>query len=219
MSNNSNQAKYINHFCGYWDVRNNRWSREGSFTYEDDMNETYQTCGFNHLTSFAVLFEFSKDDTQVYSHVIEEVVATGIVISIISLIFGLVVCVILWNKTSLDKEKILVHANLMLAMAVAYIVTFGSKWASSNQIACHTVTILRYNMLMTVFCCMLVEALHLYRMIVLVFGIERNFRVVYIVIGWGAPMLMTTITAAIGREHLYDPERYSLQNAVLIFYG
>ncbi|XP_072014662.1 adhesion G-protein coupled receptor D1-like [Amphiura filiformis] len=62
-------------------------------------------------------------------------------------------------------------------------------------------------MLMSVFCCMLVEALHLYRMIVLVFGIERNFRATYVVISWGVPIIMTTITATIGRENLHDKER------------
>ncbi|XP_072021946.1 adhesion G-protein coupled receptor D1-like [Amphiura filiformis] len=92
-------------------------------------------------------------------------------------------------------------------MTLAYFMTIASNGAKSNQIACLAVTILRYNMLMSVFCCMLVEALHLYRMIVLVFGIERNFRVTYIVISWGVPLLMTIITAAIGREHLHDHKR------------
>ncbi|XP_072051344.1 adhesion G-protein coupled receptor D1-like [Amphiura filiformis] len=124
-----------------------------------------------------------------------------------ALLIGLVICAILWKRTALDTEKTLIHGNLMFAMVLAYFLTLASKGATSNEIVCLAVTILRYNIFLTVFCCMFVEALHLFRMIVLVFGTERNFRIAYIVISWGMPMLMTTVTAAIGREQLYDKER------------
>ncbi|XP_072023017.1 adhesion G protein-coupled receptor E1-like [Amphiura filiformis] len=205
--NTSKQTKYSKLVCAFWDVENILWSQEGSLTYEADTNDKLQTCGFTHLTTFAVLFEFSKGVTNNYSPVIDKLVKVLIGTSLAALCIGLVICAILWKRTSLDKERILIHANLMVAMVLAYFMTLASSSAKSNQIACLAVTILRYNMLMSVFCCMLVEALHLYRMIVLVFGIERNFRVAYIVISWGVPMLMTTITASIGREHLYDHKR------------
>ncbi len=35
------------------------WSHDGSITYSDTI-ATQQTCAFNHLTTFAVLFDFSK---------------------------------------------------------------------------------------------------------------------------------------------------------------
>ena len=53
------------------------------------------------------------------------------------------------------------------------------------QTICLAVTIIRYNMFLSVFCCMFVEALHLYRMIVIVFGAERSLRAAYTAIGFG----------------------------------
>ncbi len=54
-----------------------------------------------------------------------------------------------------------------------------------HQALCLTWAILRYNMFVSVFCCMLVEALHLYRMIVIVFGVDTNLSVAYTVISFG----------------------------------
>ena len=47
------------------------------------------------------------------------------------------------------------------------------------------VAILQYNMFLTMFCCMLTEAIHLYRMIVVVFGGHRNFKGLYIAVSFG----------------------------------
>ena len=49
-----------------------------------------------------------------------------------------------------------------------------------QQGACHTFTIMRYHVFMTMFTTMLVEAIHLFRKIVLVFGAERSFRSAYV---------------------------------------
>ena len=39
---------------------------------------------------------------------------------------------------------------------------------------------------------MMVEAMHLYRMIVVVYGMERNLTVVYMGIGWGMYMNLSS---------------------------
>ena len=51
--------------------------------------------------------------------------------------------------------------------------------------ACLMITILLYCAFMSTFSWMLVEAIHLFRMIVVVYGIERDLKVLYGCIGWG----------------------------------
>ncbi|XP_072023139.1 uncharacterized protein [Amphiura filiformis] len=59
--NTSKQTKYSKLVCAFWDVENTMWSQEGSLTYKADTSDKLQSCGFTHLTTFAVLFEFSKE--------------------------------------------------------------------------------------------------------------------------------------------------------------
>ncbi len=76
----------------------------------------------------------------------------------------------------LDKKLLFVKINNnMLNMLFIFF----------HQALCLALAILRYNMFVSVFCCMLVEALHLYRMIVIVFGADNNLSIAYTVIGFG----------------------------------
>ena len=56
---------------------------------------------------------------------------------------------------------------------------------SLSQTACLVITILLYCAFTSTFSWMLVEAIHLFRMIVLVFGIDRSLKALYHCIGWG----------------------------------
>ena len=55
----------------------------------------------------------------------------------------------------------------------------------SLQITCLVVTALLHFFVLGMFCWMCVEAIHLYRMIILVFGVEKDLKLLYIAIGWG----------------------------------
>ena len=61
------------------------------------------------------------------------------------------------------------------------------------QTICLIVTILLYDAILSVFCLTLVEGVHLYRMIVMVYGIERDLKKLYLLIGWGNVTFMIRI--------------------------
>ena len=58
----------------------------------------------------------------------------------------------------------------------------------SHQFVCQIMAILLHYAYMSTFCWMLIEALHLYRLIVVVYGGERNLTWLYYAIGWGEKM-------------------------------
>ncbi|XP_072025548.1 adhesion G-protein coupled receptor D1-like [Amphiura filiformis] len=47
---------------------------------------------------------------------------------------------------------------------------------------------------------MMVEAIHLYRLIVIVFGSEKDFTKIYYCIGWGIPTLISAIVLGVGHD-------------------
>ena len=53
------------------------------------------------------------------------------------------------------------------------------------QIFCKIIAILLHYAYLASFCWMLVEGIHLYRLIVIVYGNEKNLKWLYYVIGWG----------------------------------
>ena len=53
------------------------------------------------------------------------------------------------------------------------------------QIVCFMTTIFMHNAFLSVFTWMSIEAVHLYRMIILVFGADKDLKLHYFGIGWG----------------------------------
>ena len=53
------------------------------------------------------------------------------------------------------------------------------------QTVCLIVAIVLYDAILSVFCWMVVQGVHLYRMIVMVYGIEKDLKKLYLIIGWG----------------------------------
>ena len=59
------------------------------------------------------------------------------------------------------------------------------SFVTLTQTACLAITIILHDAFLHVFGWMLVEAIHLYRMIIIVFGVDKDLNRVYLLIGWG----------------------------------
>ncbi len=53
------------------------------------------------------------------------------------------------------------------------------------QVACKIIAIVLHYAYLATFCWMLVEGLHLFRLIVIVYGHEKNMKWLYYAVGWG----------------------------------
>lgn len=79
----------------------------------------------------------------------------------------------------------------------------------SFQTLCSAYAILLHYAFMAAFAWMFVEGCHLYRMLVLVFESDVEFRFIYVLIGYGMPILVIGVTELIGflfREQPYGQD-------------
>ena len=54
-----------------------------------------------------------------------------------------------------------------------------------HQVFCLITTVFLHDAFLSVFMWMGVEAIHLYRMVVLVYGADRDLKYIYLALGWG----------------------------------
>ncbi|XP_028518396.1 uncharacterized protein LOC114576278 [Exaiptasia diaphana] len=98
------------------------------------------------------------------------------------------------------KEKIYVHKNLMASLCMANIVymidvTFTSRNTYTD--ICTGIAVTQHYFHTAVFTWMSAEALNLYFMIVKVFAVDKQNIIAYSIIGWGIPLIVVGVTAAV----------------------
>ena len=212
--------------CVYWiedsqyekgDGKFGRWSDRGCAL--TDRNETHTTCQCNHLTKFAALFpvrEGSEEDEKR----LELITYVGLSLSFAGCCITFVAYLILRITKTL---KTIVHLNLVLALGLADLVFLFGNLAESSKDICFALTLLTFYLYLAVFAWMLVEGIHLYFLVIRVFGREEHRRrKLYFVIGWGSPAVVVLVTAAIFQYDLMS-EKHCLLSAksvsVWVFVG
>ncbi|KXJ23490.1 Cadherin EGF LAG seven-pass G-type receptor 1 [Exaiptasia diaphana] len=110
--------------------------------------------------------------------------------------------IILFSSLNLKrlKEKIYVHKNLMASLCMANIVymidvTFTSRNTYTD--ICTGIAVTQHYFHTAVFTWMSAEALNLYFMIVKVFAVDKQNIIAYSIIGWGIPLIVVGVTAAV----------------------
>ncbi|XP_071477265.1 uncharacterized protein [Diadema antillarum] len=196
---NATLRSEMNSTCS-WLTDNRKWSNRGCVTDYSQSNENKTTCECGHTTSFAVLmqvveFEISKSNKialGLFSYL-------GIGLSIMCLVIALFIFFTVGALRA--SERNMIHRNLMIALLLAYI-TFlaGINHATDIPILCTAVAALMHYLYTAVFCWMLIEGIHLYLMLVKVFGSEGSKRAYYLAVGWGAPIIIVAISVGI----MYD---------------
>nr|XP_054771830.1 adhesion G-protein coupled receptor G7-like [Lytechinus pictus] len=177
-----------------WLNEEEEWTDEGCTTIQLT-GATNCICG--HTTSFAVLvqvvdFEISKADTlamTVLSYI-------GIGLSILCLVIALFIFFTVGALRT--SERNMIHRNLMIALLLAYIVFLGGiNYGTPIPVMCTIVAALLHYLYLAVFAWMLIEGIHLYLMLVKVFGSEGSKQIYYLIIGWGAPIIVVAISVGI----------------------
>lgn len=186
------------------------WDNEGcELVY--NVNETV-TCNCIHLTSFSILMSpFSPDDP-----VLDFITYIGVGISMASLVICLFIEAVVWRKIRKNTTSYLRHVsivNIAVSLLIANIwFIIGAAISDAkehNTSACTAATFFIHFFYLALFFWMLASALLLFYRTISVFGtgLSRNsMMAVGFSLGYGAPLIIATITIAVTAPEQYFRE-------------
>nr|XP_056717777.1 adhesion G-protein coupled receptor G2 [Euleptes europaea] len=197
--------------CAFWDFTKNGgnggWAYEGCMVKERRTHET--VCSCNHLTSFGVLLDLSRNTTlsPIQVLVLTFITYIGCGLSAIFLSITLVTY-IAFEKIRRDyPSKILIQ--LCVALLLLNLVFLLDSWIALHHIEglCISVAVFLHYFLLVSFTWMGLEAFHMYLALVKVFNTYvRKYILKFCVVGWGVPALVVAIVLAI------RPDNYGLES-------
>ncbi|CAH1797503.1 unnamed protein product [Owenia fusiformis] len=170
------------------------WSSEGCESIEIGSETTHCYC--NHTTNFAVLLQVV--DIQIvtgHSQALDIITYAGCSIATVCLLASFAV---LLTTRSLDSDRMTIHKVLIAVISSANITFLAGQQAVGNQLACRLVSVLLHLLWLSAFAWMLVEGLHLYLYVIVVYQSKLRNLKVYTLIGFGIPVLIVGVSTASG---------------------
>lgn len=213
-----NQSNKVFLYCAFLDYSSNEgvWSNEGCVRSEGNMS--YSVCRCNHLTNFAILMQVVPIElTTGHRVALSTIGYVGCSISIFCLAITLVTFAVLSSVSTIRNQRYHIHANLSFAIFVAEILLLISARFDPGTLSCKVMAVLLHFFFLSAFAWMLVEGLHLYSMVVKVFGSEGSKHFYYYGIGWGSPLLICVVsmTSALDSYGEVDNCWLSLKNGAI----
>ncbi|KAM4616262.1 adhesion G-protein coupled receptor D1 [Polymixia lowei] len=190
-----NQSNKVFLYCAFLDYSSKEgvWSNQGCV--RSGGNLTYSVCLCNHLTNFAILMQVVPVQlTNAHRMALSTIGYVGCSISIFCLAITLVTFAILSSVSTIRNQRYHIHANLSFAILVAEILLLISSRFDPGTLPCKVMAILLHFFFLSAFAWMLVEGLHLYSMVVKVFGSEGSKHLYYYGIGWGSPLVICVVS-------------------------
>uniref|UniRef100_A0A8C6SJT0 Adhesion G protein-coupled receptor G2a n=1 Tax=Neogobius melanostomus TaxID=47308 RepID=A0A8C6SJT0_9GOBI len=192
--------------CVFWDFTENggagAWNNWGchvvSFTAEDT------TCSCSHLTSFAVLLDFSREDQldQKQAQILTFITYIGCGVSAVFLSITIL--------TYLSFEKLLqdIPAKILVQLCISLLglnlVFLMNGWLALYKVdgLCISTAFFLHYFLLTSFTWAGLEALHMYLSIVRVFTAHlSNYMMKFSIMGWGIPLIVPVIIIAVDKNN------------------
>ncbi|KAJ1369928.1 protein of unknown function (DUF3497) [Parelaphostrongylus tenuis] len=191
--------------CVYWDLNNKKWSTDGCRIISTDFEAT--KCACNHLTSFAVLMDFSGKVSK-YSGAIaaalDVVSIIGCALSIVCLTMSLFVFTFF---SSLYSVRNAIHRNLCLTLIFSELIFVVGIDRTENRIGCSIVALLLHYFFLVAFCWMLLEGYQLYLMLIQVFEPDKTRMLLYYMFSYGLPAVVVAVSAGVA-WHNYGTHEY-----------
>uniref|UniRef100_A0A672JM48 Adhesion G protein-coupled receptor D1 n=1 Tax=Salarias fasciatus TaxID=181472 RepID=A0A672JM48_SALFA len=213
-----NQSNNVFLYCAFLDYSSNEgvWSNEGCVRSGGNM--TYSVCLCNHLTNFAILMQVVPLKlTTGHRVALATIGYVGCSISIFCLTITLVTFAVLSSVSTIRNQRYHIHANLSFAILVAEILLLISARFDPGTLPCKIMAVLLHFFFLSAFAWMLVEGLHLYSMVVKVFGSEGSKHFYYYGIGWGSPLVICVVSMTSALESYGETDNcwLSLKNGAI----
>ncbi|XP_072307429.1 uncharacterized protein [Eucyclogobius newberryi] len=198
----------MNHstLCAFWDFTENGgdggWNNAGCFVIRATAEDT--TCSCNHLTSFAVLLDLSREGImdRKQAQILSFITYIGCGVSVLFLSVTIL--------TYLSFEKLLrdipakILVQLCIALLLLNLVFMLDGWLagfSVNGLCISTAFFLHYFLLAS-FTWAGLEALHMYLSIVRVFTpYLSKYMMKFSIMGWGIPLIVVIIIIAVDKNN------------------
>ncbi|CAL8095258.1 unnamed protein product [Orchesella dallaii] len=200
--------------CVYWDEDENLWSTAGVTTiYMGDEVK----CSSTHLTAFSALIEplplpfpgaeYAPVNNSVHSFILSVLSTIGSVCSIIGLSFTVLTYALFRSLRRERSNRILLNlSSSLLLMHVMSISGSKSLWDGH----CFVPAASLHYLVLTSFAWMMVEALHMFELLISVFVRPENyFLIKRFVLAWGIPLLVV-ITCTVIEPQMYKAGRADL---------
>ncbi|XP_036679937.1 adhesion G-protein coupled receptor D1 isoform X3 [Balaenoptera musculus] len=191
----TNESNRIFLYCAFLDFSSGEgiWSNQGCALTEGTLS--YSVCRCTHLTNFAILMQVAPLElTRGHQVALSSVSYIGCSLSVLCLTITLVTFAVLSSVSTIRNQRYHIHANLSCAILVAQVLLLVSFRFEPGTTPCQVLAMLLHYFFLSAFAWMLVEGLHLYSMVIKVFGSEDSKHRYYYGIGWGSPLLICIIS-------------------------
>ncbi|XP_058583691.1 adhesion G protein-coupled receptor E5 isoform X3 [Neofelis nebulosa] len=195
--------------CAFWksdDRGGGHWNTTGCWTRGTSDNST--TCQCNHLSSFAVLMaHYDIEDPK-----LALITKVGLALSLVCLLLCILTFLLV---RPIQGSRTTVHLHLCICLFVGSAIFLAGIENEGRQVGlrCRLVAGLLHYCFLAAFCWMSLEGLELYFLVVRVFHGQGLSKCWLYLIGYGVPLLIVAISAAVRHERygrsLYcwlDPE-------------
>ncbi|XP_068186481.1 adhesion G-protein coupled receptor G2 [Antennarius striatus] len=193
--------------CVFWDFtlndRTGGWNSSGCFVKNSTDKET--VCSCNHLTSFAILLDLSREPitNRVQATILTFITYIGCGVSAIFLSVTLLTYLSFGKLRKDIPSKILIQ--LCLALLLLNLVFLVDAWLAlypnAVGLCISTAWFLHYFLLAT-FTWMGLEAVHMYLALVKVFNsYVSHYMLRFSSVGWGVPMIVVIIVIAVDKDN------------------
>ncbi|XP_022808007.1 adhesion G protein-coupled receptor L4-like [Stylophora pistillata] len=184
--------------CVYWrgfdSISSDGWSDEGCRVSKRNSYDT--ECSCNHLTHFAVLFDFgntSAKPTKTDEEILTILTYVGLTLSLIGIILTIVLYALL---TDVHQPLSQVRFSLAASLGLGQIMFLAGINATQDKGICVAVAALMQYFFMSAFFWMLVEGIYLYLFVVKVYNIDERMAL-YHACSWGLPAVLVSISLII----------------------
>ncbi|XP_069922376.1 adhesion G-protein coupled receptor D1 isoform X1 [Oryctolagus cuniculus] len=193
----TNGSNHVFLYCAFLDFSSGEgvWSNQGCARTAGNL--TYSVCHCTHLTNFAILMQVVPLQLA-HGHqvALSSISYVGCSLSVLCLAATLVTFAVLSSVSTIWNQRYHIHANLSFAVLVAQVLLLVSFRLEPGTVPCRVLAVLLHYFFLSVFAWMLVEGLHLYSMVVTVFGSEDSKHLYYYGTGWGFPLLICVISVS-----------------------
>lgn len=193
----TNSSSQVFLYCAFLDFSSGEgiWSNQGCELAEGNLS--YSVCRCTHLTNFAILMQVVPMElTRGHQVALSSITYIGCSVSLVCLVLTLVTFAMLSSVSTIRNQRYHIHANLSFAVLVAQILLLVSFSFKPGTVPCRVLAMFLHYFFLSAFAWMLVEGLHLYSMVIKVFGSEDSKHRYYYGIGWGLPFLICVISVS-----------------------
>ncbi|KAK5598391.1 hypothetical protein CRENBAI_012410, partial [Crenichthys baileyi] len=192
--------------CVFWDFTFNSgsggWNSNGCFVKNTTDNET--VCGCNHLTSFAILLDLSRQTvtSRVQATILTFITYIGCGLSAIFLSITLLTYLTFGKLRKDIPSKILIQlcTALLLLNLVFLVDAWLALYPDAVGLCISTAWFLHYFLLAS-FTWMGLEGVHMYYALVKVFNDNiSHYMLKFSLVGWGVPMIVVIIVIAVDKN-------------------